>query len=278
MFKITILAAVKTSTDLVLASDSKVSTLGIGGIDQQGKPIYLNQAYDYATKISFSRNNVWTVGIAGAASIGAIGFNDIIQNLLPADVLVFSNRAEQDEKLNKLVSFIANIRLSYYYEELNLSPEFWDHTVLLIFSSDPEGRSVRGWRVFYFEDRFTSEEILNHPSVYLEGSYKHAFSLLYGYNVDVMNELAVTLDCDKDSIFHGINTSIKPITMLNLGPMPLQDAIEFATFLIEVQIQMERFVPGNPVCGGPIDIAIVHGLPKNSVKWFPGKQIHHPRT
>ncbi len=279
MVIITILAAVKTSTDLVLASDSKVSTLGIGGIDEHGNPIYLNQAYDYATKISFSPRNVWTVGLAGQASIGAIGISDIIQNMLPPDVLVFDSRTQQDEKLSDLVNFIANIRHSYYYETLTISPNLWSPTTLFIFSSDPEGRSVRGWRVEFVEDRFASTEILCNPSVYLEGSYKHAFSLLYGYSTDIINELSASLDCETDIIFQASNKiPIKPINMINFGPMPLQDAIEFATFLVEVQIQMERFVPGNPVCGGPIDIAIIHGLPMHSVTWFPGKQIHHPRV
>ncbi|MGE5391152.1 MAG: hypothetical protein ACM3PE_08845 [Deltaproteobacteria bacterium] len=275
----TIFAVVKTNTDLILASDSKVSTMGIGGLDENGKLIYFNQAYDYATKICFSPKNVWTVGVIGQSSIGNLGISDIIHNLLPSDTLVFSNRAEQDEKLNKLISFIADIRHSYYYDKLSLAPQYWSSTKLLVFSSDPEDRGVRGWQISFVEDRFDQTDILPVPGVWIEGSSKHAFSLLYGYSFDVIDEISATLDCEKETIYETVNNKlIKPINMINFGPMPLQDAIEFATFLVEAQIQMERFVPGNPVCGGPVDIAIMHGLPTNSVTWFPGKQIHHPRT
>ena len=39
--------------------------------------------------------------------------------------------------------------------------------------------------------------------------------------------------------------------------MPIQDAIDFAEFLVHMTIQFVRFSPGSPVVGGPIEVASV---------------------
>lgn len=42
-----------------------------------------------------------------------------------------------------------------------------------------------------------------------------------------------------------------------LPPMPIQDAIELAKFLVETTIQFSKFAPGAPTVGGPIEIAAI---------------------
>jgi hypothetical protein len=42
-----------------------------------------------------------------------------------------------------------------------------------------------------------------------------------------------------------------------LPAMPLQDAIDFADFLVDVTIKFARFRPGAPTVGGPIEIAAI---------------------
>jgi hypothetical protein len=39
--------------------------------------------------------------------------------------------------------------------------------------------------------------------------------------------------------------------------MPLQDAIDYATYLVNVAIGRFRFVIGAPLCGGEIDVAVI---------------------
>jgi hypothetical protein len=69
-----------------------------------------------------------------------------------------------------------------------------------------------------------------------------------------------------------------PIDQLNLQTMPLQDAIDLAVFLAEVQIEMDRFLPGSPVCGGPVDVMVLRMVPTPEILTFSGKALHHPRN
>ncbi len=51
--------------------------------------------------------------------------------------------------------------------------------------------------------------------------------------------------------------------------MPLQDAIDFAEYCVQVVIGRYRFGPGAPLCGGDIDIAVIR---PNSFRWSRHKQ------
>ena len=73
------------------------------------------------------------------------------------------------------------------------------------------------------------------------------------------------------------NASIlKPRDQLSIAVMPVQDAMDLAVFLASVQIQMERFLPGDSLCGGPIDVMVLKTAPVQEILWFPGKDLKHP--
>lgn len=40
-------------------------------------------------------------------------------------------------------------------------------------------------------------------------------------------------------------------------PMPIQDAIDLAEFLVDLTINFSRFTPGAPTVGGPIEVAAI---------------------
>ena len=69
---------------------------------------------------------------------------------------------------------------------------------------------------------------------------------------------------------------LKSIDKLSLGSMPIQDAIDLAVFIATTQVQMERFLPGEPLCGGPIDVMVLSTAPTREILSFPGKELHHP--
>ncbi|MGN6109652.1 MAG: hypothetical protein ACTHU0_31380 [Kofleriaceae bacterium] len=69
---------------------------------------------------------------------------------------------------------------------------------------------------------------------------------------------------------------LRPIDKLNLWTMPLQDAIDLAVFLAHTQIEMDRFLPGLPACGGPIDVLVLRVVPDPEILSYPGKLLHHP--
>lgn len=71
---------------------------------------------------------------------------------------------------------------------------------------------------------------------------------------------------------------LRPIDKLNLWAMPVQDAIDMAVFLATVQVEMDRFLPGTPACGGPIDVVVLQMAPRAGIVTYPGKRPHHPRV
>lgn len=56
----------------------------------------------------------------------------------------------------------------------------------------------------------------------------------------------------------------QPPTMINHAMMPLKDAIDFAEFLVDVTIKLQRFEPRVKTCGGDIDILV---LTKDDAFW-----------
>jgi hypothetical protein len=58
----------------------------------------------------------------------------------------------------------------------------------------------------------------------------------------------------------------RPIDKLNLWAMPVQDAIDMAVFLATVQVEMDRFLPGTPACGGPIDVMGLRAIKPGDMK------------
>lgn len=270
----TILAVVKTGTDLIVAADSKVTTSGLGGIESTtGKPIWLEQTYDFGTKIAFSKGNMWTVAIAGQGAFNDVQISDVVGQFISGR---FSSRSEQEEDLYNLVNKLGKIRNSKF-KELNLHEDLWPITTLLFFSSDPEGRGVNAWTVVYSSGNPNVGNILQHPGVYIDGSGEHVLTLLYGYCFRAAREIAVALEIPEDNISLAFREKfLPPVSKLNVAIMPIQDAMDFAAFLVKVQIQMERFLPGIPRCGGPIDLAVVRGLPKYEILWYPGKELRHP--
>lgn len=267
----TIIAAIKTGTDLVIAADSKVTTKGFGGIVNE-EAIWLDQTYDFCTKIAFSKHNCFTATVAGQASFGDIQVMDIVREF---DINIYKTREEQQNELMKLVNTINDIRIMKYrmigIPDQNLPP-----TSLILAGSDPEGRSVKVWQITFQTLIPEVTEILKSPGVYLDGAAENALTLLYNYNFRSVSEVATALQVESEKMNRAFNELIRPINKINFSAMPIQDAMDMASFLTKVQIQMDRFLSGIGQCGGPIDIAVIKGLPKNEIKWFPGKELRYP--
>lgn len=62
-----------------------------------------------------------------------------------------------------------------------------------------------------------------------------------------------------------------PIPDVPFNLLPLQDAVDFAKFLIKTTIDYQRFAIMIPICGGDIDIALI--TPHEGFKWIQRKTI-----
>ncbi len=67
---------------------------------------------------------------------------------------------------------------------------------------------------------------------------------------------------DQEAITKLLNS--QPPTVINHAMMPLRDAIDFAEFLVDVTIKLQRFEPRVKTCGGDIDILV---LTKDDAFW-----------
>jgi hypothetical protein len=79
--------------------------------------------------------------------------------------------------------------------------------------------------------------------------------LIKGYDLASLEEL-IKRGVDKKIIGKWIADSVSELPLIFDG-MPLQDAIDFAEYAVQVVIGRFRFGPGPPLCGGDIDIAVV---------------------
>ncbi|MEW6617982.1 MAG: hypothetical protein AB1422_01300 [bacterium] len=62
-----------------------------------------------------------------------------------------------------------------------------------------------------------------------------------------------------------------PLPMPPFQLLPLQDAIDYALFLIETTIEFQRFTPMTPTCGGNIDVAVI--THQTGFQWIKRKEL-----
>jgi hypothetical protein len=62
-----------------------------------------------------------------------------------------------------------------------------------------------------------------------------------------------------------------PLPMPPFQLLPLQDAIDYAIFLIDTTIKFQRFTPMTPTCGGSIDIAVI--THHSGFQWIKKKEL-----
>jgi len=54
--------------------------------------------------------------------------------------------------------------------------------------------------------------------------------------------------------------------------MPVQDAIDFATYILDTTIGSSRFAPGVAACGGPLQVAAI--IPDEGFRWIAKPELH----
>ena len=271
----TIAIAIRTGSAVVFAADSKITTRGLAGRDENGELIWQEQTYDNATKVVHDRTKNLMAMVAGHANIGRTAATDLIStqafNVTVPD-------SELDQKIDLLVQLMVT-RKSDYWKTTQVPPEQWPGPTLLLAVPGPV-EVPRVWRVNLEGEAATSTEILTSPAIRLEGSYDEVFGLLHGIHSEVLYGMGIELKLPAESLWKawGDMKALRPYDKLNLWAIPVQDAIDLAVFLANVQVEMDRFLPGTPACGGPIDVMVLQMAPEPGILAYPGKIVHHPVT
>jgi len=88
-----------------------------------------------------------------------------------------------------------------------------------------------------------------------------------------MGEALKNLGVSEDQI-PAVLTSIRQQTMVQLlsAPMPIQDVIDLADFLIDSTIKFTRYIPGDNTVGGPVEIASI--TRHEGFKWIKRKLFY----
>jgi hypothetical protein len=271
----TIAVAVKTATAVVFGADSKLTTTGVAGINPDGTPNLVEQTYDNATKVAHDRNRYLMVMGAGQATIGDVAATDFVARV---PFSLYPDANSQDAGIASIVDQMVN-RKSHYWSQFKITPDQWLGPTLLLASPGPQEGAPRVWRVDLNGAGAQKQEILQNGGVWLEGAYWETYSLLYGYHPGVLVKIAEQLKVDSDQMAQTATQPqgwLRPIDKINYWSMPPQDAVDLTYFLATVQIQMDRFLPGPPRCGGPVDVMVMETSPYPAIHFMPGKELHHP--
>jgi len=270
----TIAVAVRTGSAVVFAADSKVTTSGIIGIEEDGSPRWVEQTYDNAVKVINDRSKTSMALIAGAANIGQEPAMDFI---ITRDLEPIGSTGDQEKEISALVDMMVRQKQDYW-ATTKVEPERWPGPTILLAVPSAQGKFPRVWRIDLKGAKAETAEILTRPGIYLEGSYNEVFGLLYGFHPEVLDGITDQLGLEKGKISEAITNLkvLRPVDQLSLWSIPIQDAIDLAVFLAKVQVEMDRFLPGQPACGGPIDVMVLQTVPERAILSYPGKQLHHP--
>ena len=91
--------------------------------------------------------------------------------------------------------------------------------------------------------------------------------LVKGYDAAALSEL-VNRGAPLNVVQQWVADNVGEVPLIFDG-MPIQDAIDFVKFATAVTIGWFRFGIGAPLCGGPVDIAVIT---PTKVRWAERKQ------
>jgi len=249
-----ICVSVKVGEGLVLAADS---VSAIGGAVGEGAPGVLN-TYEHATKICQVKDYPMAVASWGIGSVGA--------RTVASLVAEFSNSApsvKDKEAKGYTAKQLAAQVFGFVKEKYGEA-----------FEGAPKGREDRPalglLAAGYGTGEFFPEQYV--ALLPIDGELKPArrseqpefganwygltdaiLRLYKGFDPSLPDKL-LEAGLGKEQVEKVLGGLEYPVAF---DGMPLQDAIDFAVYLIGVVIGRFRFVLGAPVCGGQIDVAVI---------------------
>jgi hypothetical protein len=253
----TICVSVKVSEGLVLAADSTASIQGWIGEPQKGPPSIL-KTYDHVRKLSHIKDYPIGTLTWGAALIGARSVESLIKEYEYSLQSLEGN--ENDYTVQEIASGLLVHVKNFYDAEFASQP---------LAARSPLGILVSG----YSRKKFFPEQLLiNLPvsdkldAVRPDKDGKPEFGahwfgltdaiirLHFGRDDAALGILAEHFKVTPDEVFQLLLKLQYPVIF---DGMPLQDAIDYAVYLVNVVIGRFRFVVGAPLCSGEIDVAVI---------------------
>ena len=252
----TICIGIKVAEGLVLAADSLATISNDeGGIVQQFQHSQkVSQIGDYP-----AGTFTWGVGSIASLTIDSV-IMEFSETLAPYSTIRGHEGFTIAELARRLFDFV-NERYTAYYQAANRDPEPLGIAVGG-YSSDAHFGDLYGFflpfdtePVNYFPDLPDGTPIFN---VKWFGQSEPLVRLMYGADPNLLEETLTPQYTDENQMIEAARALYGKYTypvLFNL--MPLQDAIDFAVYLVGVVNGKFRFTVGQPLCGGDIDVAII---------------------
>ena len=266
----TICISIKVPDGLVLAADS-MSSYPVFNPATQGWDIV--QSYSYANKlIQVGRESIGVL-VWGAGSLQRRSMENLVEDF--ARQSRPSGKSQVAAIAAELATFIKSV-----YDQEHPDPTKGPGLGFLVGGYDDQHPFARQW-AFELPTTPKPVELLadakNRPQFGVQwfGQTDALVRLLHGFDFRLIQGLKDKgFDSAKvDDFFSAQNlvTSKIPYDIIFDG-MPLQDAIDYAAYLIHVVKGRFRFVVGPKVCGGPVDVAVVK---PGRFEWIRRKTLSH---
>lgn len=266
----TICISVKVSEGIVLAADSTATIMGwIGNPGgERGEPGIL-KTYDHARKLTHIKDYPigtlsWGTYLIGSRSIESLinEYEYSLPSLVEETEKRKRNRKAAEAPFTFNVREIANglfQHIKKFYDAEFQNPK--EKTELgILLSGYSSGQ--------YFPEQWlfslpSSTELTN---IRADVNGKPDFGanwfgltdaivrLHHGRDDRLIKKLAEKFKLPENEIFDLVREFEYPVFF---NGMPLQDAIDYATYMVNVEIGRFRFVIGAPLCGGEIDLAVI---------------------
>jgi len=206
---------------IVMAADSRVSIVTQEKKEADGSTVIVENAVVLS-------DNANKVGALTKVRVGVATFGASIVNNVPIGQVI--RRFEKGLSAEESVKEVAEKLLSYFEEH---------------FPEVSAGFHVCGYR------REGEEDV---PYVFF--CHTRSDPVPKRWNVNEKGEIVYGLIRSGDT--HIVDRLIDPQALPVFAAMPLQDAIDYAVFLIRTTIEALRFEPRFPSVGGPIDVLVIN--------------------
>jgi len=271
----TICVSVRVSEGLVLAADSTASIQGALQDQRGNQTVGILKTYDNAQKLSHLK--VFPIGTLnwGVSQIGSRSVASLIKEYeysLPS--LEEENQKIREHRMRG-ESVEAN---SYQYKVIEIAKGLFEHvkknydeefSKIPLDKRPPLGILVSGYSSNNFSpDQWLLEFPMANDIKDLRPDVEGKPS--FGANWFGLTDAIIRLHWGRDDqildiIANHFKVSIDEVRPLVDGfqypvafeGMPLQDAIDYTVYLVNIAIGRFRFVVGAPLCGGEIDVAVI---------------------
>lgn len=273
----TIAISIKVYDGLVLAADSASTLYGSGASSG------IVNVYNTADKVFNLYKGLpiggtsWGTGSIGHASISTLA-KDLRRRLMGRDP---RQKEWAIDPGHYSLEEVAEAARRFLYDEL-YAPIFKDAAQkpalgFLVAGYSAGGEMAEEWRILIQGGECRGPELIREPGetgLSWQGEPEAITRLVMGYGTrlpEVLKELGVP----EDQIVQAMRQIESRLEVrLAPSPMPIQDAIDLAKFLVQLTIMFSRFGPGAPTVGGPIEVAAI--TRHEGFKWVRRNLYYNP--